>query len=151
MPGQELQDRVVVITGAASGVGRAAALAFASRGARIAVTDVDEAGAAHTVELIEARGGGAISIRTDVSSAAETQAMARTVLDQWGRIDVLYNNAAATVLCNQHDRPVHELDEANHRPLPTRKVANVETQQLVEYSHGSSTYHDNSNLCKRLG
>lgn len=108
----QLPDQVAIITGAASGIGRAAALLFAREGVRVAVADIDAGGGAITVDQITAAGGEAVFVTTDVSDAASVSAMVTTVMERWGRIDILYNNAAATTLCNHHDRPVHELDEA---------------------------------------
>ena len=103
-----LRGRVAIITGAASGIGRAASLRFAEAGASIVVADVDEAGGQQTVSQI---GDQAVFVHTDVSSAADAEVLARTAIDHFGHIDILYNNAATTVLCNEQDRPVHELEE----------------------------------------
>ena len=103
-----LRGRVAIITGAASGIGRAASLRFAEAGASIVVADVDEAGGQQTVSQI---GDQAVFVHTDVSSAADAEVLARTAIDHFGHIDILYNNAATTVLCNERDRPVHELEE----------------------------------------
>lgn len=106
-----LKDRVAIITGAASGVGRAAAYKFAHHGAKVLVADVDEKGGRKTVRKIESDGANALFVETDVSDASSAQAMADAALNRWGRIDILYNNAAATTLCNTQDRAVHELEE----------------------------------------
>ena len=106
-----LQDRVAVITGAASGIGKAAAFKFAEQGAKVLVADVDEALGRRVVEQLQRDGRDAIFVKTDVSSASDAQAMAQAALDRWSTIDILYNNAATTVLCNKKDRPVHELEE----------------------------------------
>jgi len=92
-------------------MGRAASLAFAREGAKVLVADINDEGGKKTVEQIRAAGGEAFFVHTDVSSASQTQAMAKVAFDRWGTIDILYNNAAATTLCNDHDRPVHLLDE----------------------------------------
>jgi len=106
-----LHDQVAIITGAASGMGRASALAFGAEGAKVLVADVDDVEGLRTVEMVRASGGDALFIHTDVSRAGETKAMADAALAQWGCIDILYNNAAATMLCATKDRSVHELDE----------------------------------------
>lgn len=107
--GRDLEGRVAIVTGGASGIGRAACVRFAEAGARVVVADVDEAGGRATVDRI---GDAALFVRTDVSRASDTRRMADAALERFGRIDVLYNNAATTVLCNEQDRPVHELEEA---------------------------------------
>jgi 3-oxoacyl-[acyl-carrier protein] reductase len=89
-----LEDRVALITGSGSGQGRAAAEAFAAHGARIAVIDIDDAGARETVERVRAAGGMAIAVHADVSQRGDCDKMVQAAVDQWGRLDVLYNNAA---------------------------------------------------------
>ena len=106
-----LHDRVSIITGGASGIGRASAYKFAEHGARILIADVDESGGAETASRIVDKGGDAVFVRTDVSSSTDVERMAATALDRWGKIDILFNNAAATQLCNEQDRAAHELDE----------------------------------------
>lgn len=107
-----LRDRVAIITGAASGIGKAAAFKFAEQGARVLVADVDEKQGQEVAQQLQRDGHHALFARTDVSVTEDVRSMAQAALERWGTIDVLYNNAAATVLCNKHDRPVHELDEA---------------------------------------
>ena len=107
-----LPDRVALITGAASGIGRAAARLFAHEGARVLIADLDEAGGAAAVAEIAAAGGVALFVKTDVSKTADAARAVDTAVRTWGRLDILYNNAAPTRLCNERDRAVHELDEA---------------------------------------
>lgn len=93
--GAWLDGRVALITGAGSGQGRAASLLFTQEGAAgIAVVDVNDEGAAETVRLVEAEGGKAVAIHADVSHRADCDAMVAATMDAFGRIDVLYNNAA---------------------------------------------------------
>ncbi|MCU0465149.1 MAG: SDR family oxidoreductase [Anaerolineae bacterium] len=88
-----LQDHSIVITGAASGIGRATALAAAREGARIAVSDVDSAGLAATVEQAEALGAAVYSDTLDVSNAQHVEAYMGAVVERFGRIDGAFNNA----------------------------------------------------------
>jgi NAD(P)-dependent dehydrogenase (short-subunit alcohol dehydrogenase family) len=89
-----LDGKVALITGAASGQGRAAAVRFAEHGARIAVADVNDDGAAETVGLVEQAGSAAIAVHADVSVRPDVDAMVDAAVEAFGRLDVLYNNAA---------------------------------------------------------
>lgn len=88
-----LQDKVAIITGAGSGMGRVAAQLFAGQGARVVVAEFDEAAGAETVRLVEDAGGTASFVRTDVADEASARAMVDHALATYGRVDVLYNNA----------------------------------------------------------
>jgi NAD(P)-dependent dehydrogenase (short-subunit alcohol dehydrogenase family) len=88
-----LKDRVAVITGAGSGIGRESALLFASEGARVAVAEVNDPAGRRVVEEIAAAGGEALFIHADVSVATDAEAMVAAAEKQWGRLDVLFNNA----------------------------------------------------------
>jgi NAD(P)-dependent dehydrogenase (short-subunit alcohol dehydrogenase family) len=86
-------DKVVVVTGAARGLGREYALRFAADGAHVVVADVLETGAQSTAAEVRATGGDALGVSVDVGDGASTQGMAAAVIDRFGRIDVLVNNA----------------------------------------------------------
>ncbi len=86
-------DRVVWVTGAGRGIGRAIALAFAQAGAAVLVNDIDPATAADTAATITAAGGAALAAPGDVSCPTDVQTMAAAALARWQRIDVLVNNA----------------------------------------------------------
>ena len=88
-----LEGKVAIVTGAARGIGRAIAIRFALEGARVAIVDIRESEGHDSVRLIEATGGQAIFIRSDVSDSVQVQAMVHTVLDRWGTIDILVNDA----------------------------------------------------------
>ncbi|MFC8393317.1 SDR family NAD(P)-dependent oxidoreductase [Streptomyces sp. NPDC057238] len=85
--------RGVIVTGAGSGISRAAALAFAAEGARVLVADLDAAGAASTVEAIEEAGGTAVAVTGDLGDQAVVDRVARTAVERFGGVDVLVNNA----------------------------------------------------------
>src|SRR5262249_49740844 len=89
-----LEGKVALITGAASGQGRAASVLFAEHGARIAVADMNDDGARETVDFVEEAGSKAIAVHADVSHRADNDAMVAAAVDTFGGLDVLYNNAA---------------------------------------------------------
>jgi NAD(P)-dependent dehydrogenase (short-subunit alcohol dehydrogenase family) len=85
--------KVVVITGGASGIGRATAVAFAREGAKVVIGDIDARGAEETVELLKSTGGAAISVVVDVTTSADVQQMIATTVDRFGGLDYAFNNA----------------------------------------------------------
>jgi NAD(P)-dependent dehydrogenase (short-subunit alcohol dehydrogenase family) len=87
-----LEDKVIIVTGGAKGIGRAYCLGAAAEGARVVVADV--ADPTQTVKEVEARGAQALGVECDVSREADTQRLATETLARFGRIDVLMNNAA---------------------------------------------------------
>ncbi|MBX6327879.1 MAG: 3-oxoacyl-ACP reductase FabG [Pseudolabrys sp.] len=89
-----LTDRVIIITGAGQGIGRVLAKAFALAGARVVIADVNEAKGLAVRNEITRSGGQALAIATDVADEASIKSMVATVEMQYGRIDVLINNAA---------------------------------------------------------
>ena len=88
-----LADKVTIITGAGGGMGRVAAQLFAKEGAKVVVAEFGEAAGRETVAHVEASGGQATYVRTDVSDEASAKAMVDHALSTYGRVDVLYNNA----------------------------------------------------------
>lgn len=89
----ELQGKVAIVTGGGKGIGRASALALARAGARVAVVDIDEPAGKSAQEAIAAAGGEALFIKADVSRASEVEAMVQHVVERFGRVDILHNNA----------------------------------------------------------
>jgi 3-oxoacyl-[acyl-carrier protein] reductase len=88
-----LKDKVAIVTGGASGIGAASALAMAREGARVLVVDLDEGAAKGVVERIEKAGGQAGAARADVSRAADNQGVVEQAVARWGRLDVFFANA----------------------------------------------------------
>lgn len=105
----EFKGQVALITGGASGIGRATALAFAEAGAQVVVSDVDVAGGQETVELIQAAGGEATFVAADVTQAADVEALVIKTIETYGRLDSAFNNAGiagqvgATVDCTEEN------------------------------------------------
>jgi len=102
-----LEGKVALITGAGSGIGRATAELFAKEGAKVAVVDLSAETGEQTVEAIREAGGESIFIQADVSSAEDVANMIGRTVQEWGRIDVLYNNAGIPMGAT----PIDEVDD----------------------------------------
>ena len=104
-----LDDKVAIITGAASGVGRIAALLFAKEGAQVVATDISVAEGEKTVAMIKEAGGDATFVSADVARAEGFQSVVKAAVDSYGRLDILYNNAGisgasgSTVDCTEEN------------------------------------------------
>lgn len=97
MTTQRLAGQVAIVTGASRGIGRAIALALAAEGAKVAVNYASSSGAADAVVAeIAGTGGEAIALQADVSKADQVDALFNAVIEKWGRVDVLVNNAGIT-------------------------------------------------------
>ena len=100
-------DKVALVTGGSSGIGRAAAVAMAVAGAKVAVADVNVQGGNETVRLIEQTGGEALFVKTDVSDAKDVKSLVDQTVHSFGRLDWAFNNAGVD---NKH-APIGEYDE----------------------------------------
>lgn len=116
----DLEGRVVVITGAAMGIGQACAIQMAGEGARVVLADIDEeAGSAAAASIVQT-GGAAKFVRADVSSMGDMEAMAADAVNHFGSIDVLVNNAAQPIR-----GVVDETDEATWDRAITTNLSGV--------------------------
>ncbi len=88
-----LQQKVVIITGAGSGIGRATAILFAQEGARVVVADINASSGSETVTQISKNGGDSIFVEVDVSGELDVRGMIKTAIKEFGKLDVLFNNA----------------------------------------------------------
>jgi NAD(P)-dependent dehydrogenase (short-subunit alcohol dehydrogenase family) len=104
-----LQDKVALITGAGSGIGRESALLFAREGASIVVADVNHQAGTAVVAELQAIGGKAVYIHADVAKAVDAEAMIRAAEESFGKLDVLFNNAG---ISHANDDDAINTDEA---------------------------------------
>jgi NAD(P)-dependent dehydrogenase (short-subunit alcohol dehydrogenase family) len=134
----QFTDKVVLITGGATGMGRAGALAFARQGATVVVGDVDER-AAETIQLIEAEGGRGLFIETDVSNAESVRNLVDQTTATFGRLDAAWNNAGVLPAT----KPLHEMSEAEWEHVVSVDLKGVffslkyEIAYMVENGGGS--------------
>jgi NAD(P)-dependent dehydrogenase (short-subunit alcohol dehydrogenase family) len=108
---KRFQDKVVLITGGTSGIGRATAVAFGREGASVVLSGRRAEEGDRTVELVEAAGGRGLFVRADVSIPADVEKMLATVVSRFGRLDVAFNNAGVEdVAAPLHEQTVENFD-----------------------------------------
>jgi len=105
-----LQNKIAIITGAGSGIGRGIALAFVKEGAKVVIADWSEKGGKETLEQIRQINGEAVFVKTDVSKAVDIDKMVKTCLDKFGRVDILVNNAGIVKFSTLHETPEEDWD-----------------------------------------
>ena len=103
----KLNGKVAVVTGASSGIGRAAAILFADEGAKVVVAARRREYIQEAVEIIKAKGGGAIAVQADVTKAADVRNIFGRSITTYGQLDILFNNAGM----EQPFKMIHEMDE----------------------------------------
>ena len=110
----KLKGKVAIITGAGSGIGKASAGVFAEEEAKVVVVDWNKETGAQTSEMIRQTGGEAIYCYADVSNAREVEALVNTAVHHYGRLDVLFNNAAIQVMAKLADTAEDVWDRIQH-------------------------------------
>jgi len=105
---KRLQDRVMLVTGAAGGIGRACALAFAGRGCDLVLCDIDEPGLGRVAEEVRSKGRRALAVRADVSREEEVRGVAEQAFSTFGRVDIAMSNAGIALVA-----PTHTLERAD--------------------------------------
>src|ERR1700760_2230712 len=90
---KQFENKVVLITGGTSGIGRSTAIAFAKEGAKVVVSGRRKAEGAETVTLVEKAGGQGLFVQADVSDEAQVKKLVETTVSHFGRLDVAFNNA----------------------------------------------------------
>ncbi len=132
-----LQDRVVLITGAGSGIGRATASLFASEGAKVVVADINAESGQDTVDSIRKAGGEALFVQGDVGKLAAVEAMVRTAIDRYGRLDIVHSNAATYAMGTATELSEEEWDLTLDATLKaTWMLARCALPQMLEQGAG---------------
>ena len=90
---KQLENKIAIITGAGSGIGKSAALLFSKEGAKVVVSDISEANGNSVVEEIKKSGGEAFFIKADSSKAADNEALVKQTIEKYGSLDIAVNNA----------------------------------------------------------
>jgi NAD(P)-dependent dehydrogenase (short-subunit alcohol dehydrogenase family) len=136
----DLANKVAIITGATSGIGREAALLFAEHGAKLVIAGRREQEGAETLALIRKSGGDGIFVKTDVAKAADIERLVKTAVEKFGRIDVAFNNAGI----EGNWKPMTDLSELEWDDVININLKGVwlslkyEIQQMLRQSTGGS-------------
>lgn len=146
----KLGNKVAIVTGAGSGIGRGIALAFAREGAKVSVVDINRAGAEETVAEIRAKGGEAIVIQADVSICSEIERMVDETVQELGALDILVNNAGIDI-----PGPITVIEEEDFERLIAVNLKSVyfgcKKAILHMLDHGGGTILNISSLAAVCG
>jgi NAD(P)-dependent dehydrogenase (short-subunit alcohol dehydrogenase family) len=131
---RQFAGKVTFVTGAASGIGRAAALAFAREGASVAVADISEKGNRETARMIEEQGGRALAVQCVVTRTEDIKAALAKTVEAFGRLDSAFNNAGIEP---RKPAPTADYDEEeHHRHQPPRRFPVYEARNPADSAAG---------------
>jgi NAD(P)-dependent dehydrogenase (short-subunit alcohol dehydrogenase family) len=137
---KELQNKVAIVTGGTSGIGRATAIRFAEAGARVVVAGRREAEGEETLEMIRESGGEGLFVRTDVAQAAQVQALVQRTEERFGHLDIAFNNAGIeglwTPIVKQSEEDWDRTIAINLKG--TWLCLKYEIQQMLRQGHGGA-------------
>jgi len=146
----KLRDRVALITGAGSGLGRCIAQTFAREGARIAVNDIQREAAARVTQEIEASGGQACALVADVSDSVEVRLVFEELVHRWGTIDILVNNAGIAVISDEVKRNFSQMmAETLSGSRPSTSVGATRNMTDSQWRRTLSIHLDGTFYCTR--
>ena len=142
--------KVAVITGGGPGIGGAASLAFAAEGAQVAAIDIDEASAERTAQEIRDKGGDAMGVHCDVTSSSDVQAMVQQVVERFGRVDILFNNAGIAPRGSVVDTPEEEWDRVLAVDLTSVFLCTKYVAPVMQ-EHGGGPLVNTGSMCSLHG
>jgi len=133
-----LADKVAIITGGASGIGKATALLFVKEGAKVAIADINDEGGRSVIEEIRARGGDALFVHADVTKMDDAKAMVEKTVERFGRLDILFNDVGVGCGTNILDLQESEWDRVFDLNLKSIYVCSKYAIQAMMRSGGGS-------------
>lgn len=141
-----LQNKIALVTGGTSGIGRATAVAFAAAGARVAITGRRKAEGEITLELIHTAGGEGIFIPSDITIASDVERAVNEVVSRWGKLDIAFNNAgvdgAIVSLADDTEENFNRVFSTNVRGIWLS--LKYEFQQMIRQGGGGSIINNSS-------